>query len=275
MPVDKKVILITGASSGIGLHSALQLAVKEHIVYATMRDLAKKTEVDAKAKETKVALKYAQLDVTDPSSIQNAVNSILDAEKRIDVLINNAGFGQMGALEKVSIAEHKKQLDVNYLGTIRCIQAVLPTMRKQKSGTIVNVTSVAGFIGFPLGTAYGASKFAVEGLSEGLAIELAPWNIKVRLVEPGPVATQFNDSAAWGTKPIPGGEDPYKEQHDAMIKQFQVMDEQSSTQEPSEAAKAVVDASLSKEPFFRFQTSDWVAEMAKKKLAEPLELVTS
>ena len=161
----KKVVLITGASSGIGKRTALLLVQQGHIVYGAARRLDKMRDL----KDAGVRL--LQMDVTDDASMIKGVQEIIDAEKRIDVLVNNAGYGSYGALEDVPITEAKHQFDVNIFGLARLTQLVLPQMRSQKSGRIINISSIGGKIGEPHGTWYHATKFAVEGLSDSLRME--------------------------------------------------------------------------------------------------------
>ena len=134
---------------------------------------------------------YWQLDVTDDSSVVNAINNILNEKKSIDVVVNNAGYGLMGSVEDSSLDEIKAQFETNFFGAIRVMKEVIPIMRKQKTGTIVNVGSVAGRIGFPMGSAYVSSKFALEGLSESMVYELKQFGIKIVLIEPGVINTKF------------------------------------------------------------------------------------
>ena len=268
---EPKVILITGASSGMGLEASLQLAAQGHIVYASMRNLDKQTEIVNRASTSNISVTTLLLDVTQPDTIDAAVTKILEEQNKIDVLINNAGFGQLGALETLTIAQVKQELDTNFIGAIRCIQAVLPTMRSNKSGTIVNISSVAGIIGFPYGTVYGSTKFALEGLSEGLAQELLPWNINVRIVEPGPVATNFNKDMKFGEREL--ADNPYTEKQKAFKEQMSSMQDMSISQTAEEAAKAIVDAATNENSaLFRFPTSDWVGELVGKKLKDIYEL---
>jgi len=139
-------------------------------------------------------LRVKQLDVTDDASVKNAVEAISsETGGRIDVLVNNAGYGLNGALEDLSMDEIKSQYETNFFGLIRVTQAVLPTMRRRKSGTIVNISSGAGRFGFPGGSAYVSTKFAVEGLSESISYELEPFRIKVVIVEPGAIRTNFGN----------------------------------------------------------------------------------
>lgn len=187
----QKVVLITGCSSGMGLATSIYLAGKGYKVYATMRNLEKKTELLSEAEKANVSVEILQLDVTDDASVKNAVKKIIDKEEAIDVLVNNAGYGSGGFLEDYSMDEIKDQFETNFFGLIRVTQAVLPSMRKQKSGMIVNISSIGGLISMPVLSIYNASKFAVEALTESLRVELAPFGIKATAIEPGNMRTNF------------------------------------------------------------------------------------
>lgn len=182
---SSQVVLITGASRGIGLATATHLAESGYRVYAGIR------KNNASALPSHQNLRFIALDVTDPSTIRHAVAKILKKEGRIDVLINNAGYALGGPVECLAMKEIEAQMDVNFLGVIRMCQAVLPQMRKQQSGHILNISSVQGVYGQPYGSLYTASKAAMESLSEALSIEVSPWNIALSIVEPGYVETNF------------------------------------------------------------------------------------
>jgi NAD(P)-dependent dehydrogenase (short-subunit alcohol dehydrogenase family) len=188
---DHKVIIVTGSSSGIGLESALLLARNGYITYATMRSPEKDTTIKTAVQKEGLPITVVQLDVTDDNSVKNAVDHIISEAGRIDVLVNNAGYSLGGALEDLSMEEIKSQYETNLFGLIRVSQAVLPTMRKQRSGRILNISSGAGIFGFPGLSAYVSTKFAVEGLSESIAYELEPFGIIVILIEPGFIKTNF------------------------------------------------------------------------------------
>ncbi|QIP17679.1 SDR family NAD(P)-dependent oxidoreductase [Spirosoma aureum] len=185
----KKVVLITGASAGMGMETAKLLVQNGYIVYGAAR------RVDKMLKIRKLGVKVLQMDVTDEDSVKNGVAELIAAEGRIDVLINNAGFGSYGAIEDVSIREATYQLDVNLFGAARLIQLVLPYMREQQSGKIVNISSVGGKMATPLGGWYHASKFALEGLSDSLRNEVKPFGIDVIVIEPGGVKSEWGEIA--------------------------------------------------------------------------------
>ena len=188
---EKKVAVVTGSSSGIGYETALLLAKNGYHTYATMRNLDKSSRIKEIAKKDNLPVEVLQLDVADDKSVTDAISEISNKEGRIDVLVNNAGYGFMGSVEDSSLDEIKAQFETNFFGAIRVIKEVIPIMRKQRTGTIVNVSSVAGRIGFPMGSAYVSSKFALEGLSESMSYELKQFGIKIVLIEPGVINTNF------------------------------------------------------------------------------------
>ncbi len=194
MVSNQKVSIVTGSSSGIGLETALMFARNDYVTYATMRTPEKGALIKNAVEKENLPIKVVQLDVTDDKSLKNAIDHVTSEDGRIDVLVNNAGYGLVGALEELSIEEIKAQYETNFFGLVRVIQAVLPTMRKQRSGRILNLSSGAGLFGYPGGSAYVSTKFAVEGLSESIAYELEPFGIKVILIEPGFVKTNFANS---------------------------------------------------------------------------------
>jgi len=187
----EKVAVVTGTSSGIGFETALALAREGYYTYATMRDTTKSDKIKELGQKENLSIDVLELDVDDENSVKTAIQKILDQKQRIDVLVNNAGWGLWGCVEDVSVDEFKAQFDTNFFSIIRLIQEVGPTMRKQGSGTIVNVSSVVGRIGFPASPAYISSKFALEGLSESLRFELAPFGVNVVIIEPGVIKTNF------------------------------------------------------------------------------------
>jgi len=187
----EKVAVVTGTSSGIGFETALALAREGYYTYATMRDTTKSDKIKELGKKDNLKIDVLELDVDDENSVKTAIQKILEQKQRIDVLVNNAGWGLWGCVEDVSVDEFKAQFDTNFFSIIRLIQEVGPTMRKQGSGTIVNISSVVGRIGFPASPAYISSKFALEGLSESLRFELAPFGVNVVIIEPGVIKTNF------------------------------------------------------------------------------------
>jgi NAD(P)-dependent dehydrogenase (short-subunit alcohol dehydrogenase family) len=183
--METKVVIITGASSGIGKETALFLVKHNYTVYGMARRTDKLKELELQN------IKTLTLDVTDEASVTNAVNEVIKNEGRIDVLINNAGYGEYGAVEDVSIENARKQLDVNLFGLARITQLVIPHMRKQKGGKIVNISSIGGKMATPMGGWYHASKFAVEGLSDSLRMEVKQFGIDVVVIEPGGIRSEW------------------------------------------------------------------------------------
>ncbi len=202
MTSNQKVALVTGSSSGIGHEIALVLARNGYFTFATMRDLQKISKLESIKDEENLSLEFVQLDVTNEESVRIAVQTIQDDKDRIDVLVNNAGYGLSGAFEDLSIDEIKTQFETNFYGLIRTTQAVLPIMRKQRSGIIVNISSGAGRFGYPMGSAYVSTKFAIEGLSESLSFEVEPFGIKVILIEPGMIRTNFSSASVLAKKSL-------------------------------------------------------------------------
>ncbi|MEE9414970.1 MAG: SDR family oxidoreductase [Acidimicrobiales bacterium] len=181
--------LITGANSGIGRQTAVDLAGKGWNVYGAMRNLDKGAKLATLADDADVTVHPVVCDVTDAASVNRVVAEVTAAAGGIDVLVNNAGIGGNGVLEETPISTYEQVMDVNLFGVIRCTQAVLPQMRERASGTIVNLSSIAGRIAAIGQSPYSASKWALEGLSEGLAQELAPHGVRVVIIEPGIVKT--------------------------------------------------------------------------------------
>ena len=186
----KKVILLTGASSGIGYQTAEILAKEGHVVYGA----ARRTEKMETLKQ--FGVKPIYLDVTDEESIKSAIDTIIVNEGCIDVLINNAGYGSYGAIEDVEINEAKMQFEVNLFGLARLVQLVLPHMRKQKSGRIINISSMGGRLTSYFGGWYHAIKYALEAFSDALRMEVADFGIDVSLIEPGGIKTEWGIIAA-------------------------------------------------------------------------------
>lgn len=194
MVQSKKVAIVTGSSSGIGYATALDLAKNGFKTYATMRDTNKSKNILDEAAKDNLPIKVLQLDVNDDSSVQQAVHTILKEDERIDVLVNNAGFTIIGAVEDTSVDEAKEQFETNFFSLYRVVQQVLPTMRKQRSGIIINISAIGGFLGISGLSAYVSSKFAMEGFSECLKAELEPFGIKVAIVVPGSTKTNASNS---------------------------------------------------------------------------------
>lgn len=183
--MDKKIVVITGASSGIGFDTAKHLKSKGYTVYALARRLDKLRQLES------LGINIYQLDVTNYLESTKVINEIIQKESKIDVLFNNAGFGLYGPIEEISMEDAKYQFDVNLFALAHLIKVVTPYMRNQGGGLIINTSSIGGKVASLLGGWYHASKFALEGLSDSLRLELNPFNIKVVLLEPGLIQTEF------------------------------------------------------------------------------------
>ncbi len=190
----EKVALVTGSSSGIGFETALALARDGFYTFASMRDVKKSVELERAAKKENLKINVIELDVNSEDSIDRAIKKITLDKGRIDVLVNNAGYGQFGCTEDVSVNDFRKQFETNFFSIVKIIQETSPIMRKQGSGIIVNISSVVGRMGLPGSSAYISTKFALEGLSECLRYELGQFGIKTTLIEPGVIKTNFFDS---------------------------------------------------------------------------------
>ncbi|GAB3858106.1 oxidoreductase [Nocardioides maradonensis] len=204
-----KTVLITGCSSGIGAATAARLLDAGWEVWASARRPETLGDLQAAGCRT------VALDVTDEGSMATAVQTVLDGSGRIDALVNNAGYSQSGALESVDVDDVRRQFETNVFGLLRLTQLVLPTMREQRSGRIVNIGSMGGKLTFPGGGAYHASKYAIEAISDALRFEVAGFGVQVVLVEPGLITTEFDAKVAAG---MPDGEGPYAAFNAAVLK---------------------------------------------------------
>jgi NAD(P)-dependent dehydrogenase (short-subunit alcohol dehydrogenase family) len=197
-----KSVIITGASKGIGMETALAFARAGYKVFATMRYPANAADFKQKIADEGLAIAISAIDVDDDESVKNGVCDIIRQNGPIDVLVNNAGIEYHGSIEEVPLADFKAVMETNYFGAVRCIKAVLPQMREARNGCIINVTSIAGKISHtPLGP-YAASKFALEAVSEVLAQEVKPFNIRVAIVEPGIIDTKMARDITAGGRSI-------------------------------------------------------------------------
>lgn len=187
-----KIAIVTGSSSGIGLETSLTLAENNFTTYATMRNLDKASNILEVAERKDLPINVVQLDVTDDTSVQQAIQFVGEKEGRIDLLVNNAGYALLGAAEDLSSEDIQAQFNTNLFGVYRTIKEVIPIMRKQAGGgTIVNIGSVNGFVASPCASAYVATKFALEGLTQSLRYELAPFGIKVTIIDAGAIKTNI------------------------------------------------------------------------------------
>ena len=247
--ITDHVAVVTGSSSGIGFEIALMLARNGFQTYATMRNLAKSENIKSIASKENLPIYIEQLDVTDNKSVTNAIQAIVSKANGIDVLVNNAGYALTGAFEDLAIEEIKAQYETNLFGLIRTTQTVLPIMRKQKSGAIVNISSGAGRFGYPGGSAYVSTKFAVEGLSESMAYELEPFGIKVILIEPGVIKTNIANGMVIAEK-SQNPNSPYSQIMQKMSTSFEHMLENASS--PDVVAKVILQAVTSENPSLRY-----------------------
>jgi NAD(P)-dependent dehydrogenase (short-subunit alcohol dehydrogenase family) len=267
MQGTKNVALVTGSSSGIGFETSLVLARNGFHTYASMRNLEKSKNITDIANTEKLPLQVVQLDVNDDRSVKDAIDKIVAAEnKRIDVLVNNAGYGLFGSLEDISIEEIKAQFETNFFGVIRVTRQVLPVMRKQNGGgTIVNVSSVGGRIGLPVLSAYHSTKFALEGLSESIAYELEPFGIRVVIIEPGVIRTNIMNSSASAKKAL-DPKSPYFSLMQKVENHFKSMLENiSSSSPPEEVAKVIIQALTSENPQLRYTVGNDAATIIQAK----------
>jgi NAD(P)-dependent dehydrogenase (short-subunit alcohol dehydrogenase family) len=193
--MDKKVVLITGTNSGFGWLAARSVAALGHKVYATMRDTNGKNADKAKTLAQVENITVLDVTLTDETSVKTAIDIIIAKEGAIDVLVNNAGIGMMGVTESYSVADVQEVFDVNVITPFRLIKLALPSMRKKSEGLIINITSGFGRVSFPFSVVYGASKFGLEGLSEGLHYEVRPLGIDVAIIEPGAFPTEMSQKA--------------------------------------------------------------------------------
>lgn len=240
---QKKVILVTGASSGMGEDFVKSLLKDGHIVYGAARRV-ERMEVIKRA-----GAKVINLDVTDDESMINCIATIIRNEKRIDVLINSAGFGLNAAVEDVSMADARYQFEVNVFGVARLIQLVLPHMRMQRSGKIINISSVAGKVSSPMAGWYHASKHAIETLSDSLRMETKQFGIDVVIIEPGSIKSEWGAIARDNTFKI-SGDGPYKVMAMAYIENVKAFDPKGS--EPHVITKLVQRAIAAKKPKTRY-----------------------
>tara|TARA_R110002050_G_scaffold204327_1_gene339596 strand:- start:84884 stop:85747 length:864 start_codon:yes stop_codon:yes gene_type:complete len=267
----KKNVLITGTSTGVGFESAILLAQSGYKVYATMRNLAKADALKERAEKEGLAIEIVQLDVTDNASIKKAVDYIIGKDKKIDILLNNAGAGFAKTLEDATQKEIDWVMDVNYTGVVRTTKAVIPFMRKAKAGRIINITSIGGLVGQPFNELYCGAKFAVEGFTEAMASYLTnPFNIQFSMVEPGGISTEFMNSAVSKTINTNGelatGEyAPIFQKYMEGAQNRSKSGELSPYQTGKEVAEVVLQVIEAKQPPLRVRTSEWAENFAQFK----------
>ena len=241
----KKVILITGASSGIGKDTALSLIKEGHVVYGVARRLEMMKDI------VQAGGHAIKMDILKEKNIDDVVNQIIKEQSRVDVLINNAGYGLWGAVETISIDEAKRQFDVNIFGLAYLTKKIIPIMRKQKSGKIINMSSMGGKVYTPFGAWYHATKYALEGWSDCLRIELKSFGIDVILIEPGVIKTEFQDVMMDSTVERSIGT-PYEKKLKALEKATQEMYTRGIGSPPSTITKLIIKAINSHNPKRRY-----------------------
>jgi NAD(P)-dependent dehydrogenase (short-subunit alcohol dehydrogenase family) len=257
----RSVCVVTGANSGIGRAIAIHLAKEGHEVYGTVRDPERAAKLNAMAADAGAEVRLVTLDVGDDESVRRGMAEVLDRAGQIDVLVNNAGIGGNGVVEESSPAQILEVMNVNVCGAIRCLQAVLPGMRQRRSGAIVNITSVAGRFGAIAQAPYVASKWAFEGLSEELALELAPFGIRVVIVEPG-----VTKSAIFAKNiDLPDQTGAYDDQYRRMLAFYAAGVAQAT--DPFEVAAVVHEAITTDAPQLRYACSWGASEIITGRLS--------
>ena len=264
----KQVAIITGCSSGIGYETSILLAKNGFKTYATMRNVEKGDKLKDIVEKENLDLKIIKLDVTDDYSIKNAINEIIQETNRIDILVNNAGNNIAGTVEDLSIEEFKEQFETNFFGLVRVTKAVLPIMRNQNSGIIVNLSSIVGKMAIPLNSAYTSSKFAVEGFSESVRFELEDFGIKVILIEPGVIKSNFYENIKMSKNSLADPKSPYQPITQKIFEAFLSMIQYAF---PAKiVADVILEAITSDNPKIRYAVGDDAKSIteAKKRLSD-------
>ncbi|WP_019155235.1 oxidoreductase [Robertmurraya massiliosenegalensis] len=249
---NKGVVLITGASAGMGKATTELLLEKGYVVYSAARRIERMLDLEAKG------AKLIALDVTDEQSMVNGINRIMEEQGRIDVLFNNAGYGSYGAVEDVTLEEARRQFEVNLFGLSRLTQLVLPHMRRQKSGKIINNSSTGGRIYTPLGAWYHATKHALEGYSDCLRLEVAPFGIDVVVIQPGSIKSEWSNIMLEYVQKT-SGKGAYANMTNAYIKMASNMINQASS--PYVIGKIVMKAIEAKRPKTRYAAGQFAKPM--------------
>ncbi|MEJ7174965.1 SDR family oxidoreductase [Staphylococcus caprae] len=257
--MNKKIVLITGASTGLGYETAILLAKQGYKVYATMRNLNKQDTLLQIAQENNLDIIIQQLDVTDIESIQTTVKRILKNEEKIDILINNAGAGFVKTTEYASDDEIMWQLNLNLMGVIRMTKAVLPSMRARREGHIINISSVGGLVGQPFNEIYCATKFGVEGYTEALSSYVQPkFNVKFSVIEPGGIQSEFTNNVMAQLDSTGGIQsDEYKPILNTYLNGLKKNYGPGSSQTSNEVAQVILNTIENEEPPIRTRTSPW------------------
>ena len=260
--MQKKIALVTGSSSGIGYETALLLARNGFHTCATMRNTEKSESLRKIAEKEKLPIRFVQLDVDDDDSVDRAIREIEKELGKIDVLINNAGYGLVGGFEDLAPDEIRQQFETNLFGVIRVIQRVLPGMRTRRNGIIVNISSGAGIVGFPCMSGYVSTKFALEGLSESIAHELLPFGIKVIIIEPGVIKTDFVRNSVTSKRAL-NESSAYFDILGKIRENLILMQEHATS--PADVAKIIFDAINHREPNLRYVVGNDIAMVAEAK----------
>ena len=262
-----KVVIITGSSSGIGFETALTFARNGFYTYATMRNLKKSTKIKEIANKEGLPLEVIQLNVDNDLSVGNAIQEIVSKKERIDLLVNNAGYGLVGPIEDISIEEElKPQFETNLFGVVRVTQQVLPVMRRQKSGRIINVSSVGGLAGYPFSAAYCSTKFALEGLCDSLSYEVEKFGIKIIVIEPGLVASDFHNNVRMAAKKATTNSDsPYLQMMQKLFEEYKHVQEQYQIS-AKEVAKIILNATTSDNPDRKYIVGKYSEMMVERKM---------
>ncbi|MEF7654879.1 oxidoreductase [Bacillus thuringiensis] len=269
--MNKKIAIITGASSGFGLLTTLELAKKDYVVIATMRNLEKQVNLLSQATQLNLQqnIIIQQLDVTNQNSLHN-FQLFLKEINRVDLLINNAGYATGGFVEEIPVEEYRKQFETNLFGAISITQLVLPYMRKQKSGKIINISSISGQVGFPGLSPYVSSKYALEGWSESLRLEVQPFGIDVALIEPGSYNTNIWKVGKQLAENQSETTSPYKEYMDKIQKHINSGSETFGN--PIDVANKIVEVAESKRTNLRYPIGKGVKFMILAKKILPWRL---
>ncbi len=268
-----QIALVTGTSSGMGLHAAVELARRGLTVVATMRDPSRQHHLREAADEAGVELDVRVLDVTDEASARSCVDGVLLDHGHLDVLVNNAGRGAVGTAEQLSLTDVRAQLEVNYVGPVGLTRLVLPGMRERGAGRILTVTSVGGAVGQPFADAYCGAKFAVEGFMQSLAPVAEAFGVWVSVIEPAAVASDFVGNVLRPPAAQPGG-DASPERPDAyavLLERYlaRTAGAFADAQSPQDAGIAIAAAATAEEYRFRWQTSPAAAGFVGLSLADP------
>lgn len=262
-----KTVLITGTSTGIGLATAVAAAQAGWLTIATMRNLAKAEALREAAAKAGVAdrIQIKRLDVVDAESVAACIDEVIAEHGRLDALVNNAGAAQVGTIEQGTVADVRTAMEVNFFGVVEVTRAAMPHLRAS-GGRVITVTSVGGVVGQPFNEAYCAAKFAVEGFMESLAPVAGTVGVRVTVVEPGAVASEFVASLGVDVPAMLAAAGPYAPAMQAYI--TRTMQSFSNAQTPEEAAAPIIEALTAEQPAFRMQTSDWARQFAGAKLAD-------